>query len=189
MHNQFSVSIIVSYLALFVVNTAFSAPAGNVTQARVLAESAKGENWFLNGGNFHGEHFSPLTQINDSNVGELALAWSLDLSAPNGISATPIVVDGTIYLSTAQSIVFAIHAVSGKILWSYDPENTIDNRVNRGVAVWGGKVFVSVDDCRLIALHADTGREIWSKVTCNPEYGYGISDTPYVGSDKVFYWK
>jgi len=186
MHNQFSVSIIVSYLALFVVNTALSAPAGNVTQARVLAESAKGENWFLNGGNFHGEHFSPLAQINDSNVGELALSWSLDLPAPNGISATPIVVDGTIYLSTAQSIVFAIHAVSGKILWSYDPENTIDNRVNRGVAVWDGKVFVSVDDCRLIALHADTGREIWSKVTCNPEYGYGISDAPYVGGGKVF---
>ena len=66
---------------LLVASAAYPESAGNVTQARVIAESGKGENWFLNGGNFRGEHFSPLTQINDQTVQNLGLAWSLDSAA------------------------------------------------------------------------------------------------------------
>ena len=95
---------------------------GNVTEARVLEESATGENWFLKGGNFRGEHFSPLSQVTDKNVADLGLAWATELPIPDGISATPIVVDGVIYLSGAFSIVYAINAESGRIIWSFDPE-------------------------------------------------------------------
>ncbi|MFQ5983730.1 MAG: PQQ-binding-like beta-propeller repeat protein, partial [Woeseiaceae bacterium] len=182
--------------SLLIATVASAESAGNVTQARVLAEAGKGENWFLNGGNFHGEHFSPLTQINDGNVKSLGLAWSLDLPAPDGIAATPIVVDGTIYLSGPRSIVFAIDAVSGEMRWTYDPEVhkqyggrtylSWGARTNRGVAVWHGKVFIGVADCRLIALDAATGRQIWSQLTCDPERGYTIRDAPRVGGGKLF---
>ncbi|MFQ5547441.1 MAG: PQQ-dependent dehydrogenase, methanol/ethanol family [Woeseia sp.] len=182
---------------LFLLATsAFAGSPGDVTQQRVLAEAAQGENWFLNGGNFRGEHFSPLAQINDRNVQDLGLAWSRDLPAPDGIAATPIVVDGTVYLSAPRSVVFAIDAASGQIRWTFDPELhkqfaqkpylSWRSRVNRGVAVWAGKVFVGTADCRLIALDAGTGREIWSQLTCDPELGYGISDAPRVGGGKVF---
>ncbi len=184
------------FLSIFVATAAYSESAGNVTQARILAESSKGENWFLNGGNFRGEHFSPLTQINTRNVGGLKLEWSLDLPAPDGIAATPIVVDGTIYLSAPRSVVFAIDAATGKMRWTYDPELykkfaqepylSLRGRSNRGVAVWEGKVFIGVADCRLIALDAGTGMVIWSTVTCDPALGYGISDAPHVGGGKVF---
>ena len=90
--------------------------AGDVTEKRVLAESSQGENWFLKGGNFRGEHFSPLNEISDKNVGDLGLAWVSDLPAPDGIAATPIVVDGVIYLSAAYSVVFAIDASDGSII-------------------------------------------------------------------------
>jgi quinohemoprotein ethanol dehydrogenase len=124
--------------------------AGNVTEKRVLDESGKGVNWFLKGGNFNGEHFSPLNEINTSNVSELGLEWVSEIPAPDGISATPIVVDGVIYFSAAYSVAFAVEAKSGEILWSFDPkvrasfadkpQTTWLARVIRGVAVWNGKV-------------------------------------------------
>jgi quinohemoprotein ethanol dehydrogenase len=170
--------------------------AAEVTEERVLAESGKGVNWFLKGGNFDGSHFSPLGEINTGNVGDLGLAWMSEIPAPDGISATPIVVDGVIYFSAAYSVAFAVDAVSGRILWSFDPnvrasfaknpQTSWLARVNRGVAVWDGKVFVTTADCRLLAVDAANGKELWTKQTCDPEQGYGISDSPYVGGGKVF---
>jgi quinohemoprotein ethanol dehydrogenase len=186
-------------LILLALPVAFAASedlAGNVTQARVIDESGKGENWFLNGGNFQGQHFSPLEQINTGNVRGLKLEWSLDLPAPDGIGATPIVVDGTIYLSAPRSIVFAVDAKTGDIRWTYDPklqEQFAERpylswgaRANRGVAVWEGKVFVAAADCRLIALDAASGREVWSKLTCDPALGYSLRDAPRVGGGRVY---
>ena len=170
--------------------------AGDVDNERILAEWQLGDNWFLKGGGFHGQHYSPLGQVNESNVSELGLAWAADLPVPDGVSATPIVIDGVIYLSGAYSVVFAIDAKSGKTLWSYDPEVrrafqqnpqlSWISRANRGVAVWGGSVYATTADCRLISLDAATGREQWTKKTCDNAMGYSISDSPYVGGGKVF---
>ncbi len=170
--------------------------AGNVTEERVLAEAGNGNNWFVKGGNFRGEHFSPLTDINDKTVTDLGLAWSGTLPVPDGISATPIVVDGVIYLSGAYSLVFAIDAKTGETLWQYDPDvrsrlaqdpyMSWTARVNRGVAVWQGKVLATTADCRLIALDAKTGKESWSRQTCDRSQGYAITDSPYVGGNSVF---
>ena len=169
---------------------------GNVTEERVIKEAAEGTNWFLKGGDFGGEHFSPLDTVHDGNVSKLGLAWSADLPVPDGIATTPIAIDGVIYLSGAYSVVFAIDAATGKLLWSHDPgvrerqaadpNMSWPARANRGVAVWRGKVFVTTADCWLLALDAGTGREAWSKQTCDPEQDYAITDSPYVGGDKVF---
>jgi len=163
-----------------------------VDEHRILTESPAGENWFLAGGNFRGEHFSPLTMVNDHNVAGLGLDWYTDLPSPNGIAATPLVVDGVIYLSGAFSLVFAIDAATGHILWTFDPKvqinasNNWTGRVNRGVAAWGDKILVSVSDCRLIGLDRATGLEQWSQLTCDPDMGYSITDAPHVGGGKVF---
>ena len=170
--------------------------AGNVTNERVLAESPTGEHWFLKGGSFRGDHFSPLSQVNESNVNDLGLAWAADLPIPDGISTTPIVIDGVIYLSGAYSVVFAVDASNGDVIWTYDPEvrkvfaDSPDlswiSRVNRGVAVWSGHVFATTADCRLISLDAATGERQWTKQTCDTDQGYSISDSPYVGGGRVF---
>ena len=169
---------------------------GNITNERVLEEAATGENWFLKGGNFRGEHFSPLSQVNENNVADLGLAWATDLPIPDGISATPIVVDGVIYLSGAYSVVYAIDAADGHVIWSFDPDVrqafaaepflSWYARVNRGVAVWDGVVLATTGGCRLIGIDAATGKQLWSQMTCDPKLGYAITDSPYVGGGKVF---
>ncbi|MCH9695419.1 MAG: PQQ-dependent dehydrogenase, methanol/ethanol family [Gammaproteobacteria bacterium] len=185
--------LLLAFLASF---TGLAATAGDVDEQRVLSEAPGGTNWFLKGGNFRGEHFSPLNDINDRTVADLGLAWSTELPVPDGISATPIVIDGVVYLSGAWSLVFAIDASNGKELWRYDPDVRAHlgddpgmswiGRVNRGVAVWQGKVFATTADCRLIALDAASGDVIWTIKTCDPAQGYAISDSPYVGADMVF---
>lgn len=176
--------------------SAFAEIAGNVTEERLQASVTDGTNWLVKGGNARGQHYSVLNQINASNVSDLGLAWAADIPAPDGIAATPIVVDGVVYFSAAFSVVYAVNARDGDVLWSYDPkvrEHLVKRpgmswtaRASRGIAVWGGKVFATTADCRLVALDAGSGKPLWSKQTCDPKFGYGISDSPYVGDNKVF---
>ena len=95
--------------------------AGNVTETRLKATLTEGADWPAKGGNARGQHFSVLDQINADNVADLGLAWVTDIPAPDGIAATPIVVDGVLYISAAYSMVYALDAANGDILWSYDP--------------------------------------------------------------------
>jgi quinohemoprotein ethanol dehydrogenase len=138
------------------------------------------------------QRFSPLDQINGETVGKLGLAWSAQFDTTRGQEATPIVVDGVMYVSTAWSKVYAYDAASGKQLWRFDPG--IEGRVgfdaccdvvSRGVAVAHGKVFLGALDGRLIALDAGTGKEAWSVRTTDPAKPYTISGAPRVIGDKV----
>jgi len=167
--------------------------AGTVTDARVAAEGSEGNNWLLNGRTFDEQHFSPLKQITDKNIGGLGLAWYLDIDSTTGMVAEPIVVDGVIYVSAPLSKVYAVDAVSGKQLWMFDPQIRLNQaingsysaRVNQGVAVWNGKVYVGTGDCRLIAVDAASGQQVWEATVCEPTQT-GITGAPHVAKGKVF---
>src|ERR1700722_10810529 len=73
--------------------------AGDVTEARVMADATLGTNWLVGGRDFNEQHFSSLTQVNDQNIGRLGLAWATDIESPMGLATEPIVVDGVIYVS------------------------------------------------------------------------------------------
>ncbi|MBI2969479.1 MAG: PQQ-dependent dehydrogenase, methanol/ethanol family [Gammaproteobacteria bacterium] len=181
--------------ATFIADPVFAGSlAGNISQQRVTAEDGSGRNWLLNGGSLNADHYSPLDQIHDGNVGRLGLAWSLDMQAPDGLAATPIVVDGIIYLSGPFSVVWAVDGRDGRLLWRHEPRVRLDSasssawsaRVNRGVAVWHGRVIVGTADCRLIALDAGSGEPLWSRQVCDTSSGYKINAAPVVGGDLVF---
>ena len=178
-----------------------SKSAGNVDSARIAAEEKSGANWLVKGGRLTGEHFSPLDQINANNVNALGLAWATDIASPIGLVAEPLVVDGVAYLSAPLSIVHALDAVTGKLLWTFDPEvkpglapaTSIAARFNRGVAVWKGSVIVGTGDCRLVAIDAAEGTKLWDAPACDPLDGIakggggaGITGAPLVADDKVF---
>ena len=97
---------------------------GAVDDARLLAGSPDGANWLSYGRTMDEQRFSPLTLVSETNVKDLGLAWSADMDTARGQEATPIVVDGIMYVSTAWSMVKAYDATNGKQLWSYDPEGT-----------------------------------------------------------------
>jgi quinohemoprotein ethanol dehydrogenase len=168
------------------------ARAGDVTEARVAADAASGNNWLLNGRTNDAKHFSPLQQITDRNIGGLGLAWSLDIESGMGVVSEPIVVDGVIYVSAPLSIVYAVDAVSGKVLWRFDPKVRLNQaingsysaRTNGGVAVWNGKVYVGTGDCRLVAIDAATAKQVWEAQVCEPTQT-GITGAPHVARGKI----
>jgi quinohemoprotein ethanol dehydrogenase len=179
-------------IAIELHSSADGSKAGKVTEARVKSEAADGTNWLLNGRTFDEKHFSPLQEITDKNVASLGLAWFLDIPGGMGVVAEPIVVDGVIYVSAPQSIVYAVDAASGKLLWKFDPHvrlnlainGSYSARVNGGVAVWEGKVYVGTGDCRLIAVDASSGTQQWESAVCDATQT-GITGAPHVAKGKI----
>jgi quinohemoprotein ethanol dehydrogenase len=154
--------------------------------------NAQPSEWLSAGRDVFETRFSPLESINDSNVARLGLAWSYDLDTHRGQEATPVMVDGVLYTSTAWSHVLAFNAATGALLWQFDPKvpgNTALHAccdvVNRGVAVWRQRVYVATLDGRLIALDAATGKPIWSRRTVDPSRPYTITGAPLVAAGKV----
>jgi quinohemoprotein ethanol dehydrogenase len=137
-------------------------------------------------------HFSPLTEINDRNVGRLGLAWHYDIDVGGPSLTAPIAVDGVLYFAAGASHVHAIDAATGKLLWQYDSRTREMAGVklrgawgSRGIAYAGGKVFTGTLDGRLIALDAKTGKVVWTVQTTGKDDGRYISGAPWVYKDKV----
>jgi quinohemoprotein ethanol dehydrogenase len=169
-----------------------AAASASVSDTQIVQAESQPGNWLTYGRTYSEQRFSPLKQINDRNAARLGLAWYFDLDTHRGQEATPIVVDGVMYFSTAWSKVFALNAATGARLWSYDPKvprqwgaNACCDVVNRGVAVWQGKIYVGTLDGRLIALDAATGRVVWEQLTIAPEWRYTITGAPRIVKGKV----
>jgi len=167
-------------------------PPASVDGARIVHADDEAGNWMTHGRTYSEQRFSPLSEINDQNVSRLGLSWSLDLDTKRGQEATPIVVDGVIYFSTAWSKVFAVKAATGEKLWAYDPKvppewaiNACCDVVNRGVTAWQGKIIFGTLDGRLIALDAVTGKVVWETLTIDRRYRYTITGAPRVVKGKV----
>src|SRR5450631_4316414 len=147
--------------------TARAQQGRKVDDAVLRAAAKSGEEWLTYGQNQGETRYSPLSQINASNVGRLGLAWSYDVGPGGGTQeSTPLVWNGTMFSVTNWSIVFALDARTGKEKWRWDPEvnhATVAPKVccgvvNRGLAIFEGKIFVPVIDGRLEALDAETGK-------------------------------
>jgi quinohemoprotein ethanol dehydrogenase len=163
------------------------------TSGSPAAANAEGANWEHYGNTWRQDHFSPLTEINDQNVSRLGLAWSYDLPVgqSSGISG-PLAVDGVLYFSVDHSVIHAMEAATGKLLWQYDPKvfEVPGEKVRagwgvRGIAFADGKVFTGTLDGRLIAIDAKTGQVVWSVMTVDPKDQRYITGLPYIMKDKV----
>ena len=172
--------------------TAGDLPAAWVDAERILNADSEPGNWLAHGRSFDEQRHSPLKQINVDTVANLELAWYADLDTNRGQEATPIVVDGVLYSTSAWSKVQAVDAKTGQMLWQYDPEvpGIWDVRAccgvqNRGPAVWQGRVVSATLDGRLLALNAETGELIWEINTTDQEQRYTITGAPRIIGDKI----
>ena len=165
---------------------------GAVQDKQISAIEDNSGDWLTYGRNYGEERFSPLGQITKENVGQLGLAWSLNLGTKRGIEATPLVVDGIMFISGPWSVVYAINTRNGKLLWTYDPqvpkefgEKACCDVVNRGVAMYKGNIFVGTLDGRLVSINAATGKKKWEVLTVSHDRSYTITGAPRVMDGKV----
>ncbi|MGB3710772.1 MAG: PQQ-dependent dehydrogenase, methanol/ethanol family [Erythrobacter sp.] len=163
-----------------------------ITAAMLVGADGDHANWISHGRTYSEQRYSPLAQIDAANVGELGLAWHADMDTARGQEATPLVIDGRLYLTTAWSKVKAFDAATGEPLWSYDPEVPGDTAVkaccdvvNRGLAAWGDALFLGTLDGRLVALDRNTGEVLWEKVTVDQSQSYTVTGAPRVIDGKI----
>jgi quinohemoprotein ethanol dehydrogenase len=164
-----------------------------VDGASITANTATSKDWPTIGLDYAETRFSKLNQINTDNVKNLGLKWTYNLESIRGVEATPLVVDGIMYVSASWSVVHAVDARTGKRIWTYDPgvDREIGYKgccdvVNRGVALYKGKVYVGAYDGRLVAIDAVTGKKVWEKDTViDHSHSYTITGAPRVVKGKV----
>jgi quinohemoprotein ethanol dehydrogenase len=164
-----------------------------VDQARIENADREPGNWLSYGRTYSEQRYSPLTKIDTKNVGTLGLAWTYETREGRGAEASPIIVDGVMYVTSAWSTVYALDARTGEELWAFDPEVNRSvgawaccDVVNRGVAVWKGRVYVGTIDGRLIAINAKDGTKVWDVVTLDQTKPYVITGAPRVAKGLVF---
>lgn len=175
-------------------NSVDKSSSKNVSVNTELQRAAEkdADNWLGYGRTLNEQRFVPATEINRNNVGKLGLAWFADLDTARGQEATPLVIDGQIFTSTAWSKVKAYNAVTGEQLWDFDPQvprevlvKACCDAVSRGVAAWDDAVFVATLDGRLIALDRSNGKQRWSVQTFDASKPYSITGAPRVVNGKV----
>ncbi len=161
------------------------------TAADQAANSAMrgGAEWPSYGRDYSNQRYSPLSEITAANVADLQLAWHFHTGISQAFEASPIVVDGTMYISTAMNHVFALDARTGERKWEYiHPLRTTVHccgPVNRGVAVYDGKVYLATLDAALVALDARNGHVIWQTQVDDNTRAYGMTLPPVVVRGKV----
>jgi alcohol dehydrogenase (cytochrome c) len=147
------------------------------------------DGWLTNGGSLYNQRYSPLDQINKSNVASLKGVWRASLrgsgmSPRAGNQAQPLVYDGVVYIMTGDNDAFAVSIDTGEVLWEYragiDPKvaRPCCSWVGRGLGLGEGKVFVGQLDAKLVALDQATGKVVWSVQAEDPKLGYAIASAP-----------
>ena len=177
----------------------FAQQGSRQPDASALRNAGQSKEWLTYGGNYGETRYSPLRQIDASNVNRLGLMWTYVVGSGGGNQeATPLFANGVLYGITNFSIAFAVDAKTGKELWRFDPG--VDRAftsgpanggvccgiLNRGLALYEGKVIVPVLDRRLIALDAATGKVQWStRILPEDATGYSLTMAPRIVKDKV----
>lgn len=182
-----------AFAVLLLVGGASHAGTNNIVDDTTLAAAGDGSNWLAYGRNYSERRYSPLDQVNADNVGQLGLAWFLELPEARTLVSTPLVVDGVLYFTGSYSVTRAVDAATGKLLWEYDPKamEHAGSRArvmwdtSRGLAFWEGKVIIATIDGRLIALDAETGEAIWETMTVDPDSAFYVTGAPKVFRGKV----
>ena len=146
--------------------------------------------WPTYNGQPTGSRFSALTGIDTTNVGRLAPAWTFTLDGASRLEVTPVVVDGVMYVTTANEC-YALDAGSGRQLWHFKRPRTrglsgdAAGGINRGVAVAGDRVFMVTDHAHIIALSRSTGAVLWDTAMADWRLNYGATSAPLAAGGLV----
>jgi alcohol dehydrogenase (cytochrome c) len=147
-------------------------------------------NWLSYNGDYTGQRFSNLDQINQTNVSQLRAAWVFHAPDSRDMEVTPVVVNG-LMLVTAANDVFALDAQTGRIVWHYSrpvSEGLIDDAAqhhSRGVGVWKSRIYAETDNAHLFCLDSRSGNLLWDVAYAEGNKNYGATSAPLMVKDKV----
>ena len=185
-------SRVISVLSAALISTTLvhAAELPAVTPARLADSPNSSADWLLYGGNYANWRYSALADINRENIGKLVPVWIFQAGVQGQVAVSPVVADGVMYFTAAYNNLYALDAVSGKLLWHYEHQMPSDLRLccgpaNRGVAIAGDKLYMATLDARLIAFERTTGKVIWNIVMDDYKVGYSATGAPLIIKDRV----
>ncbi len=161
-----------------------------VTNERLLHANDEPQNWLIYSGSYASQRYSQLKQIDPANVKNLDLKWVFQAQSLQKFEATPLVVDGVMYLTQSPNDVVALDPKSGRVFWIYHFAVSPAARpccgvVNRGLAILGNTLFMATVDAHLVAIDAKDGRAMWVQKVADPAAGYAMTMAPLIVKDKV----
>ena len=177
-------------LALLLGAAAAGGLSAQVPFERLRNTAGEARNWLTYSGTYFSQRYSQLDQITADNVGDLELQWLYQTPVPGPWQATPIVVDGVMYVSQRPNDIVALDARTGRVYWTYSYPTPSDHRAccganNRGVAVLGDRVFMGTLDAHVVAIDASSGAELWDVEVADKRLSYAYTLAPLAVKDKV----
>lgn len=139
--------------------------------------------WPTYNGDYSGKRYSPLHQIDKTNVASLTMAWSFQTDGVR-LKGTPLEVNGILYL-TAPDHIWAIDARTGRQVWHFQRLSEGNHISNRGVAMYKDRLYYGTTDAHLLCLNARTGKMLWDKEVADSTFGYYLAIAPLIVKDKV----
>ena len=161
-----------------------------VTFNRILRAADEPHNWLTYSGGYSSQRYSLLKQIDTTNARNLELKWMVQNQVFGPWESSPLVVDGTMYLTQRPNDVMAVDAKSGRMFWLYRYANSGRQQVccgaqNRGVAMLGDTLFMGTLDAHLVAIDSRNGKPLWNTLVADDKLAYSITLAPLVVKDKV----
>jgi alcohol dehydrogenase (cytochrome c) len=175
---------------------AFAAAFGYVLHAQDISSKdlldglANPSRWLTHSGDYAGHRFSPLTQITPANAEQLQAQWTFQTGVVNKFEATPIVIDGILYVTGALNHAWAIDGRTGRQIWHYQRQlpqglKVCCGMVNRGFAVYHDRLFMVTLDAHFVALEMKTGKVVYDIEMAMVPDGFAGTGAPLVVKDKV----
>ncbi len=177
-------------LAVLLGGLATGAASAQVPFERLRDAAQAPADWLTYSGTYFSQRYSDLDEVTPANVEDLQLQWVYQTPVFGPWQATPLVVDGVMYLTQRPNDVVALDARTGRVFWVYRYPTPPDHRAccgsnNRGVAMLGDRLFMATLDAHVVALDAATGAELWDVELADKELAYSFTLAPLVVKDKV----
>src|SRR5258706_1335488 len=164
--------------------------AQDITSKDLLDGLANPSRWLTYSGDYTGRRFSPLTQVTPANAAQLAPQWTFQTGVVNKFEATPIVVDGVLYVTGPLNHAWAIDGRTGKQIWHYQRMlppglKVCCGMVNRGFAVYQDRLFMVTLDAHFVALEMKSGKVVFDVEMAAAKDGFAGTGAPLIVKDKV----
>jgi alcohol dehydrogenase (cytochrome c) len=184
------ISLRVLLLSLSLTSLCVGSVRAEVSYERLKNAKQEPHNWLTYSGDYAGQRYSALEQINRRNVNDLRVQWIFQTGLAGPFESTPLVVDGIMYVTALNNRVYALDAVTGRLIWRYErslPEriSLCCGRINRGVAALGSKIFLATLDAHVIALDAKTGNVVWEVKAADYSKAETFTLAPLAVKDKI----